>query len=143
MKLSQLSIFLENKPGHLLGACRLLAESGINVKTMALADTEQFGILRVLVRDTEKAKEVFEKNGTVVRVTEVLAVKLPDKPGELAHLLEILAETDINIEYMYGFNTANTNDAVVVLRLDAPDKGLKHLLENGVTVLGNNELFGV
>lgn len=103
MKLKQLSLFLENKPGALTTPCRLLAEAGINLLTLSVADTQQFGILRIVVRDWEKAKEVLERNGCIVRVTEVVAIEVPDRPGGLSAILEVLEKTRINVEYMYAF----------------------------------------
>ncbi|MDO4587937.1 MAG: amino acid-binding protein [Planctomycetia bacterium] len=142
MKLHQLSLFLENKPGHLLSACRTLADAGINVETMALADTEQFGILRILVKDWQKAKEVLEKKGTVVKETAVIAVKVPDKPGGLANLLTCFESTSVNIEYMYGFNSRAVEAAIIVLRMNNPDEALELLQKNNIHIVDKNELFG-
>ena len=103
MKLKQLSLFLENKPGNVRKACRMLADHNINIETLALADTEQFGILRLLVKDWERAKEVLENNGVVVRVSEVVALAVGHRPGGLADILESLEDAGLNIEYMYGF----------------------------------------
>lgn len=141
MKLKQLSLFLENRPGHLLNACRILADARLNVETMALADTEQFGILRILVRDWEKGQEVLESHGIVVKVTDVLAVSVPDKPGGLAGLLSAFAGAEINIEYMYGFNSHLTQEAIIVLRLDRPDEAIPLLEKAGVHVLTREEVF--
>lgn len=141
MKLAQLSLFLENRPGHLLNACRIIAQAGLNVETMALADTEQFGILRFLVKDWEKARDVLQQNGLVVKVTDVLAVCVPDQPGGLARLLDALSESDVNIEYMYGFNSHQAEQAVIVLRVNNPDLALKLFQEKNVRVLTKDEVF--
>ncbi|MDO5581848.1 MAG: amino acid-binding protein [Planctomycetia bacterium] len=141
MKLHQLSLFLENRPGHLLNACRTLANAGINVETMALSDTEQFGILRILVKEWERAKKVFEDKGIWVKVTEVIAAKTPNRPGGLADLLEQVAKIGLNVEYMYGFDSMVLNSALLVLRFDDPDKALRLLTENGVEIVGESELF--
>ncbi|MDD3587426.1 MAG: hypothetical protein PHQ75_09600 [Thermoguttaceae bacterium] len=140
-KLHQLSIFLENKPGHLLKVTQMLADAEINVETMALADTEHFGILRILVKNWEQAKQILGDHRLVVKETEVLAVKVPDRPGGLASLLAVLDGKGLNIEYMYGFDCAFSDDAVIVLRLDDTDKALKTLTDNGIEVLGDDELF--
>lgn len=140
-KLHQLSVFLENRPGHLLKATQILADANINVETMALADTEHFGILRILVKDWERAKQVFGENRFVVKETEVLAVKVPDRPGGLASLLSVLSGTELNIEYMYGFDCAFSDNAVIVLRFDDTDKALGILTENGISVLSDETLF--
>ncbi|MDR0869394.1 MAG: hypothetical protein LBN39_01230 [Planctomycetaceae bacterium] len=148
MKLKQLSLFLENKPGNVRKACRTLADNGINIETMALADTEQFGILRILVREWQKAKEVFEKNGVIVRESEVVAVAIEHRPGGLADILDVLDASGLNIEYMYGFfhHPANvptdSNTAIIVFRFDNPDVAVQTLQHKGIRVIGNDEVFG-
>lgn len=142
MKLKQLSLFLENKPGHIRSTCRTLADAGINIETMSLADTEQFGILRLLLKEWERAKEVFEAKGVVVAVTEVVSVMVDDKPGGLADVLDIIDEAGLNIEYMYGFSGMGDNKAGIVFRFDNPDLAIKHFEEKGVKIVGNKELFG-
>src|SRR5512140_3903737 len=104
MKIRQLSLFLENRPGQLRLPCRILGDAGIQVLTMSLADTQQFGILRLVVRDWEKAKKTLEAQGVVVNVTEVLAVDVPDRPGGLAEVLEGFEKADLGIDYMYPFS---------------------------------------
>ena len=141
MKIRQLSLFIENKPGHLRKACRLLADAGIDVETMALADTEQFGIIRFIIKDWEKAKAIFEKEGIVVRETELIAALVEDRPGGLADLLEAIDHADLNIEYMYGFSSKITDKAVMFLRFNEPDLALKALQENKVALISAKELF--
>ncbi|MDR0327195.1 MAG: hypothetical protein LBI05_02745 [Planctomycetaceae bacterium] len=148
MKLKQLSLFLENKPGNVRKACRLLADNGINVETMALADTEQFGVLRILVKNWEHAKEVFEKNGIVVRVSEVVALAVGHRPGGLADILDMLDDAGLNIEYMYGFfqhigyEKQGTDSAIIVFRFDHPDIAIETLQQRGIRILSSSELFG-
>jgi len=137
MKIQQLSLFLENKPGHLSSICRAIAEAGINIETLSLADTQQFGILRVIVQDWEKAEKTLQENGFVVKVTEVVAIEVPNRPGGVAELLAALDETDINIEYMYAWS----DRGILIFRFDDPDKAVKILQENGRNVLGDVELF--
>ena len=141
MKLKQISLFLENRPGHLANACQKLADAGLNVEAMTLADTENFGILRFLVKDWEKGIEVCEKQGLVTKVTDVLAVAVPDAPGGLATLLSALAGTTVNIEYMYGFNSHPIGEAIIVLRLDKPDEALEALQKAKVKILSPDVLF--
>ena len=141
MKLKQLSLFLENKPGNVRRACRAIADAGINIETIALADTEQFGILRLLVKDWERAKDVFESGGIVVQVAEVVAVAIDHRPGGLADVLDIVDDAGLNIEYMYGF-VRPTGNAVIVFRFDEPDAAIKHIQAKGVTVVSRKELFG-
>ena len=127
MTVKQLSIFLENKPGTLTGACRILAEAGINIQTFALADTKEFGILRLIVHEWEKAKEVLERNGFVVKITEVVALEVPDRPGGLVHLLEILEHAKVNVEYTYAFTDKQGGQVLLVFRFDKPDAAVKTL----------------
>jgi hypothetical protein len=141
MKLKQLSVFLENRPGALSGACRGLAEAGINLMTLCLADTQQFGILRLVVRDWAKAKEILEARGGVVKMTEVVAVEVPDKPGGLAGLLEVFEQAGINVEYMYAFTVKHEDLGLLVFRFDDPDRAVSALREAKVSMVDEVELF--
>ena len=141
MKIRQLSLFIENKPGHLCKACRLLADAGIDVETMALADTEQFGILRFIIKDWQKARKIFEQEGLVVRETELIAALVEDRPGGLAALLEAIDQAELNIEYMYGFSSKITGKAVMFLRFNEPDIALKALQKNNVSMISSQDLF--
>ena len=150
MRLKQLSLFLENKPGNVRKACRTLADHEINIETMALADTEQFGILRILVRDWQRAKEVFENNGVVVRVSDVIALAVGHRPGGLADILDVLDDAQLNIEYMYGFSQRIglekcgndvADSAIIVFRFNDPDVALDTLQKRDIRVLGSEELF--
>jgi len=148
MKLNQLSLFLENKPGNVRKACRMLADNGINIETLALADTEQFGILRLLVKDWERAKEMFETNGVIVRVSEVIALAVGHRPGGLADILDALDDAHLNIEYMYGFSQQiraghdASESAIIVFRFDNPDAAVETLQKRNIRILGSGELFG-
>jgi len=142
MKIQQLSVFLENKPGQLTVPCKALAAEGINVFTLSLADTEQYGILRLVVQDWQKAKAVLEAAGCVVNVVEVVAVEVADRPGGLLELLEILEAAQINLEYMYAFTVRRTDRAVLVFRFGDPDAALEALQQAGVNVVGEVELYG-
>jgi len=135
MKINQLSIFVENKPGHLAAPCVALAEAGINLLTLALADTRQFGILRLIVRDWQKARDVLTRAGFAVTVTEVLAIEVPDRPGGLAELLKILERAKINVEYMYAFTASLGDRAVLVFRFEDADAAMACLTQAGVNVL--------
>jgi hypothetical protein len=140
MKLHQLSIFSENKPGHVIAPCRLLAREGIDIRALALADTERFGILRMIVSEWSRAKELLEQSGSVVKVTEVLAVEVPDRPGGLADVLEAFIGTAINIEYMYAFPFVRGEKAVLIFRFDQPDAAIERLQERGFQVLSSGAL---
>ncbi|MBI5384194.1 MAG: amino acid-binding protein [Verrucomicrobia bacterium] len=140
MKLNQLSVFLENKPGALSTPCRLLAKAGVNIQTFALADTQQFGILRLMVHDWAKAKELLEKNGYVVKTTEVVALEVPDSPGGLADILEIVEAAKVNVEYMYAFTVKQGGEGLLAFRFDNPDAAIKALQARKINVVGNLEL---
>ena len=141
MKIHQLSLFLENKPGRLSEPCRVLANTGINILTLSLADTQQFGIMRLIVRDWMKAKEVLEKTGFVVNVTEVVATEVADKPGGLANVLAIMEGGGVNIEYMYAFTFRSGDKAVLVFRFDNPDAAIELLKARNINVVGGVELY--
>lgn len=141
MKIHQLSLFLENKPGQLIIPCKTLANAGINIVTLSLADTQQYGILRLIVEDWQRAREVLEKAGCVVNVTEVVAIEVADRPGGLADILQALEGTGVNIEYMYAFTFGRVNRAILVLRFNDPDKAITTLQGAGINVIGAVELF--
>ncbi|NLV43724.1 MAG: ACT domain-containing protein [Candidatus Hydrogenedentes bacterium] len=141
MKIHQLSMFLENKPGRLSEPCRVLAEAGINILTLSVADTQQFGILRLIVRDWEKAKEVLEASGCVVNVTEVVATEVEDRPGGLTAILDIIESAGLNIEYMYAFTFRSEDKAVIVFRFDNPDLAIAALQAKSINIIGGVELY--
>ena len=139
MTLKQLSVFLENKPGRLSQPCKALA--AINILTLSLADTEQFGILRVIVREWEKAKAVLEKTGCVVNVSDVLAVEIPDRPGGMESVLAVLEPGAVNIEYMYAFTLKRGSNAVMIVRVDKPEQAAQALQQRGVSLLDAATFF--
>jgi hypothetical protein len=141
MKIHQLSVFLENKPGQLRAACAEATGAAINIVTLSLADTEQFGILRLIVQDWEKAKATFERAGFVVKVTEVLALEVADEPGGLSRILEIVDRAGLNIEYMYAFTEKRRGKAALVFRFENPDAAQEVLKANGINMLRDVELF--
>ena len=141
MKLKQLSLFLENKPGALGRPVRLLAKARFNILTLAIADAHQFGILRLILRDWEKAKKLLEKNGFVVRVTDLVAVEVSDQPGGLAKILDVVEKAGINVEFMYAFTEKRENKAVLVFRFDDPDTAIQILQQRKVNVISSVELL--
>lgn len=141
MKLQQISLFLENKPGHLNAICRTLADAKINIVTLSLADTQQFGIVRLIVEEWKKAKEVLEAAGYVVNVREVVAAAVPDRPGGMAEILDIIGKVGVNIEYMYAFTFRHGKEAVLVFRFDNPDRAIEALKSAGRDVLDPVSLF--
>lgn len=141
MKLKQLSVFLENKPGRLRELCAVLAENGINIITLSLADTEQFGILRLIVRDYEKAKKLLEKEGFVAKLTDVVAVELADRPGGLSEILKIEEAANVSVEYMYAFVIKSGENAVLLFRFDDMDKAVAALQAANLPILNSLELY--
>jgi hypothetical protein len=142
VKLHQLSLFLENKPGQVTEPCRLLAREGINIRTLALADTERFGILRLIVSDWERARTILEKAGYIANITEVVAVEVSDRPGGLAEVLGLLENSGINIEYMYAFTFGRSERAILIFRFDKPDAAIERLQAAGINVVSGVELAG-
>jgi hypothetical protein len=142
MKLQQLSLFLENRPGQLREPCEALARAGIDLLTMSLADTSQFGILRFIVADPDRAKRVLEDEGMIVRITEVVPVQVQNQPGGLAKVLAAIDEAGLGVEYMYDFGAAcGEGTAAIVFRFEDPDTAIASLLKAGVTILSGEELL--
>lgn len=127
MKVKQLSLFLENKPGALRRPVQLLADAQLNILTLSLADTQQFGILRLILRDWENARQLLEKNGFVVKVSDVVALEVPDQPGELAEILGAIEKARVNIEYLYGFTLRDQRKGLLAFRFDDPDRAISAL----------------
>ena len=140
MRIRQISIFLENKPGQLSTICRDLADAGINIATLSLADTADFGIVRMIVDDHEKAKDVLTEKGHVVNVREVIAVCVPDRPGGMAEVLQVLDKAGANIEYSYACAFHRGEKAVLVFRFDDNAKAENALKAAGYTTLGEDEV---
>jgi len=141
MKIHQLSVFLENQPGHLAAPCAILADAGINIITLTLADTQRFGILRLILKEWEKAQQILAERGLITKITEVVAVQVEDRPGGLRTLLEVVEAAGVNIEYMYAFTDRTEGKGVMVFRLDDADKGIAALLHAGVCLLNSEELY--
>ena len=141
MKIHQLSLFLENKPGHLAEPWRLLAREGVNIRTLSVADTAQFGILRLIISDWQKANDVLKSAGYAVNVTEVLAVEVSDRPGGLAEILEVFEHGPINIEYMYAFTFGRQAKAVLIFRFDKTDEAIARLQPAGINVVESVEVY--
>ena len=143
MKVEQISIFLENKSGRLAEVTRLLGEGGINIRALTLADTTDFGILRLIVNDNAKALKLLKKEGFTVGKTEVVAIEVPDRPGGLAEILERLGEAGVNVEYMYAFVEKSGDDAVVIFRFDDPEQAVGLLQESGVTIIPEDKVYSL
>ena len=141
MKVKQLSLFLENKPGALSRPVKLLAKAKLNILTLSIADTQQFGILRFVVRDWEKAKRLLEKAGFVVKVSDMVAIEVADEPGGLANILVTLEKARVNLEYMYGFTLRKEGKGVLAFRFDDPDGAIAALQKKGVKPVSSVDLF--
>lgn len=134
MAIKQLSVFVENKPGKLLEIVKALAGAKVNIRAMSIADTKDFGILRLIVSDTDKAKEILSDD-CVVTVTPVIAAEMSDKAGALSSILEDFGYENINIEYMYAFTASTELGAYVVLRVDDNEAAERILKSKGISVL--------
>ncbi len=141
MKITQLSVFLENRPGRLSALCRTLADAGVNLSTLMLSDNGEFGLLRLLTADVEKAKATIATAGYAATTTEVVALQVPDKPGGLAGVLVLLEKAGVSVEYMYAFAERPGTDAVMVFRFDNTDQALAALEAGGVPVFKPVDLF--
>ena len=143
MSVKQISVFLENKKGRLAEVTGVLSKAGINIRALSLADTADFGVLRLIVDKTDQAKAVLKQNGFAVSKTEVIGVEVPDRPGGLAEILGVLQAAGINVEYMYAFVQRSGDNAIIIFRFDALDKAIQALTGGGVQVLRGEELYAL
>ncbi|MGQ9920736.1 MAG: ACT domain-containing protein [Desulfobacca sp.] len=141
MKVEQISVFLENKAGRLAEVTKVLGEAQINIRALSLADTTDFGILRLIVDQYDKAREVLKQHGFTVGKTEVVAIEVPDRPGGLAWVLQILSASDINVEYMYAFVQHSGKNAVIIFRFDNLEKAIELLQKQGVRIYSGEEVY--
>ena len=141
MAIEQLSVFLENQPGKLVGALEVLADAQIDLRALSLADTDDFGILRIIVDKPAYASEILSDAGYLVKSNQVLAVAVNDRPGELAFVIRTLAEASINIEYTYAFVAHSHDKAYVMLRVDNNEAAAKVLIANGISMITADEVY--
>ncbi len=132
MSIKQLSVFVENKFGRVSDICNVLAEHHINMSALCIADTSEFGVARIIVDRPDEAKKVLSESGVVVKVTEVIGVAIDDKPGGLASVLSLLKEGGVSVEYMYAFLPKMREHAMVVLRVNDPERAQEIFAENGI-----------
>jgi hypothetical protein len=142
MKLKQLSVFLENAPGRLYEAAHALGEAGINLRSLCISDTSDFGVLRILVSDIATARRVIMEKQLPARIDDVVAVEIEDTPGSLARLLRPLRDTKVNVEYMYALAGTSSGKAVMVFRFSDNDRAIEILRGNGIRPL-DAESFGM
>lgn len=143
MKVKQISIFIENKKGHLFEVLRTLAKSKVNIRALSIADTSEFGILRLIVDKPAIAKKALEKKNLTVGLTDVIAVEVKDSPGGLTEILDKLNKADINVEYLYAFVEKTGTNAVVVIRTEDIDAGIKALKKNRIAVLTAEKVYSL
>ncbi len=141
MKVDQLSIFLENRAGRLAEVTRILTESGVNIRALSLADTSDFGILRLIVSDFDTAKTKLKEAGFTVGRTTVVAVEVTDEPGGLNNILSMLQDAGINVEYMYAFVNQSGDSAVLIFRFDRTDQGIELLQQNNINIIPGDKLY--
>lgn len=137
MAVKQLSVFIENKKGSLVDITKLLHENGINIKALTVADTRDYGILRLIAEDTEKATKILKNSGHTASVREVCSFSVPDKEGGLSAVLELLDKNEINMEYLYSMVTSADGKAFFIMRVDDNEKTEKVLALNGIEVLSD------
>jgi hypothetical protein len=140
MYIDQISVFLENRAGRVLDITEIFGQNNINIRALSLADTSDFGILRMIVDDSKKAVDVLRQKGFIVKESVVVAVEVPDRPGGLASVLRVLAVKNINVEYMYAFFEQPRDKALLIFRFEDPDEAVKTLEENGIEISGKDKL---
>ncbi|HMA85064.1 MAG TPA: ACT domain-containing protein [Desulfosalsimonadaceae bacterium] len=143
MRIRQISIFMENRSGRLAKITTTIGNAGINIRAMSLADTSDFGILRLVVTDTEKARQVLKDQGFTVKVSDVIAVSIPDIPGALGNLLSIIEHENLNVEYMYVVAEKRMDEAIIIFRFDDLDKAVEVLMDNDIHVVDESKVLSV
>lgn len=142
MLIKQISVFVENKPGRMADIMKVLAENNIDISALSIADTTDFGVLRMIVADPAQVKKVLNDAGVVVKTTDVLAVSMEDRPGGLAEILNVINDGETTIEYMYAFAGRGKAGAMVVIKANNPDAAIKLLEGAGFKTADNEMIFG-
>ena len=143
MQIQQLSIFVENKSGRLAQITEILASANIDIRAISVADTSDFGILRLIVNKPNEAVDALKNEGVSVSLTNVIAMGINDKPGEFAKAMRILSDSTIDVEYMYAFISRESNKAFVILRVDEAEKAIKTLTEHKISILSAEQIYGM
>lgn len=143
MFIKQLSIFVENNPGRMISIIRSLEEWHIDIRALSLSDTSDFGILRLIVSDPERACEALRQKGSTVRITEVLGIGIADRPGGLGKAVQLLSDRGVNIEYMYAFTSPFNNNAYVILRVEDNEQAAQVLQEGGIEMLSPDDVYNM
>jgi hypothetical protein len=143
MKIKQLSIFLQNKMGSLAKPLEVLTVADVNIRAMCMADTSEFGILRLVVDDPEKGKEALEQNNFLVKMTEIIGVEMNDAPGGLTSVLKIIRDNNIDLEYLYAFTHDKADKAILLLHSSDIDKLIEVLENNNITIVKSEEVYNL
>lgn len=143
MIVNQISVFLENKPGQLAELTRALSGNGVSLRALSIADTRDYGIARLMVDDPYKTALVLKEGGWVSKMTPVLAVQMPDQPGALEQILDVLAKAGVDLEYIYAFLSHKVNSACLVIRAEDNDKAARVLTERGIALVSQEELYKI
>ncbi len=143
MKITQISVFLENRKGRLYDVCSLLGSNGVNIRALTIAETESFGVLRIVVDKSEQAIKLLRENQFVANFTDVVAIEVADQPGGLASILKVLADNDVNIEYMYGFVEKFSDKALLVFRFEDTEFAQQVLAKNDIRVVSSKDIAGL
>lgn len=143
MKINQISIFIENTKGRLAEVCTILGENKINIRALTIAESPEFGILRVVLDKPEEAKEILKKNGFIATSADIVAVEVSDDPGGLAKALKALADNNINVQYMYGFVEKATDKALMVFKFENIDQAIDILKSKGINVVDKKTALGL
>ena len=143
MKTKQLSIFLQNEIGSLSKPLEILSDNNINIRAMSMADTSEFCILRLVVDDPIKGKEILEKNNFLVKTIEIIAIEMNDNPGSLTTILKTLKDSNINLEYLYAFSHDKLNKAILLLHVDNIDSLITTLKNNNITIVHSKDIYNL
>lgn len=143
MTVKQVSIFLENKSGRLLDVTRRLGEAGVNVRAMCVADTSEFGVVRLIADDPDKARDILREHGFIVKETTVIAVEVEDRPGGLSEIIKPMVDQEMNIEYLYCFLGKSGKNAVVIIRVEEAEQAVGALKVAGFRVISEDELYSM
>ena len=143
MKIKHLSIFLQNKMGSLSKPLEILSNADVNIRAMCMADTSEFGILRLVVDNPEKGKEALEENNFLVKITDIIGVEMNDSPGGLTSVLDVIKENLIDLEYLYAFSHKKEDKAILLLHADDIDRLIEVLSDNNIPIVSAEEVYNL
>lgn len=141
MIIKQLSVFLENRAGRLTEVTEILFENDINISALSIAETADYGVIRMIVDNPEKAVSAMKKNDLSVHITDVIAIVTPDQPGALSKVIKYLSEVQINVSYMYGYS--HENKASIIMKVDKPEKAVEILQSKKVELLSASQFYKI